>query len=228
MYYKEQFVFKGNEVIKAVVRNYRKEDFEGMIDIQRECFPPPFPEELLWNEQQLSNHLEYYPEGALCVEIDGELVGSLTGLLVNFDYGDLEHTWEEVTDRGYITTHEPDGNSFYIVDIGVKPAFHKMELGKLLQQAAFERVVEDRLERVIGGGRMPGFARYSDEMTAEQYAEKVVKGELKDPVITFLLRSGRTPVAVVADYLEDEDSGNNALLMEWKNPFIQHAKNQKF
>jgi hypothetical protein len=56
-------------------------------------------------------------------------------------------------------------------------------------------------------------------MTAEQYLEAVVKGELKDPVITFLLRCGRTPVKVVANYLEDEESCNYAALMEWKNPF---------
>lgn len=220
MYFKEQFVFKGEKVHKAIIRNYRKEDFNGLIEIQRECFPPPFPDELLWNEEQLANHLEYYPKGALCVEIDGELAGSLTGMLTDFDSRHPEHKWEEVTDRGYITTHNPHGKSFYIVDIGVKPAFRKMELGQLLQQAAFERVIEDRLERVIGGSRMPGFKRFAEEMPAQQYAEKVLAGELKDPVITFLMRSGRTPVAVAADYLEDEDSGNYALLMEWKNPFL--------
>ena len=68
---------------------------------------------------------------------------------------------------------------------------------------------------------MPGFKRFAEELSADQYAEKVLAGELKDPVITFLMRSGRTPVAVAADYLDDEDSGNYALLMEWKNPFLQ-------
>lgn len=220
MYYKEQYVFKGDKVYKAILRNYREKDFEAMIAIQRECFPPPFPDELLWNQEQLSSHLAYYPEGALCIEIDGELAGSLTGMLVNIDDSDLAHTWAEVTDRGYITTHEPDGTSFYIVDIGIKPAFRKMELGKLLLQAAYERVIEDRLHRVIGGGRLPGFKQYAAEMTAEQYTDKVLAGELKDPVITFLMRSGRMPLALLENYLEDEDSANYGLLMEWKNPFL--------
>ncbi|WP_422122597.1 GNAT family N-acetyltransferase [Planococcus sp. X10-3] len=220
MYSKEQFVFQGKKVHKAIIRNYREEDFKGLIEIQRECFPPPFPDELLWNEKQLANHLAYYPEGALCVEIGGELAGSLTGMLTDFDPNHLDHSWEEVTDHGYITTHNPYGKSFYIVDIGVKPAFRKMELGKLLQQAAYERVIEDHLERVIGGGRMPGFKQFSKDMSAEQYAEGVLAGEMKDPVITFLMRSGRTPVKLVADYLDDEDSGDYAMLMEWRNPFL--------
>lgn len=221
MYYKEQFVFQGEKVYKAIIRNYQEEDFKGLIDIQRECFPPPFPDELLWNNEQLKSHLTHYPEGALCIEIEGELAGSLTGMLTDFDRADLGHSWEEVTDRGYITTHKPNGKSFYIVDIGIKPAFRKMELGKLLQQSAYERVIKDRLERVIGGGRMPGYKKFSEEMTAEHYAEKVLRGELKDPVITFLLHSGRTPVSLIKDYLDDEDSGNYALLMEWRNPFSQ-------
>ncbi len=220
MYYKEQYVFKGEEISKAVIRNYGEADFEALINIQRECFPPPFPDELLWNREQLSSHLAHYPEGALCIEIEGELAGSLTGMLVGDDAN--SHNWEQVTDSGYIRTHEPEGKSFYIVDIGIRPAYRKMELGKLLLQAAYERVIEDRLERVIGGGRMPGYKRVSSRMTAEKYAEKVLAGELKDPVITFLMRSGRTPVKLVKNYLDDEDSGNYALLMEWKNPFVAY------
>jgi len=46
-----------------------------------------------------------------------------------------------------------------------------------------------------------------------------VRGELADPVITFLLRCGRTPLGVVPGYLEDEESRHHAALMEWRNPF---------
>jgi hypothetical protein len=35
-----------------------------------------------------------------------------------------------------------------------------------------------------------------------------------------MLRSGRTPVGVVENYLEDEESRNYAALMEWRNPFV--------
>ena len=149
MYYKEQYVFKGEEISKAVIRNYGEADFEALINIQRECFPPPFPDELLWNREQLSSHLAHYPEGALCIEIEGELAGSLTGMLVGDDDDFNSHNWEQVTDSGYIRTHEPEGKNFYIVDIGIRPSYQKMELGKLLLQAAYERVIEDRLERVI-------------------------------------------------------------------------------
>ncbi|TWE08485.1 hypothetical protein FB550_101511 [Neobacillus bataviensis] len=69
---------------------------------------------------------------------------------------------------------------------------------------------------------MPGYHKQADRMSAEQYIDAVLKGELKDSVITFLLRCGRTPVKVIANYLEDEESCNYGTLMEWKNPFLKY------
>ncbi len=204
----------------VVIRNYQERDIDDLIRIQQESFPPPFPPELWWNTRQLRNHITLFPDGALCAEVDGEVVGSMTGLIVNFDPEHPVHTWEEITDNGYIRNHNPNGNTLYVVDIGVRPTSRKLGLGKWLMFSMYEVVVQKGLERLLGGGRMPGYDAKADEMTAEQYIDAVVQGDLKDPVITFLLRCGRTPVKVVADYLEDEQSRNYGTLMEWRNPFL--------
>lgn len=219
MYRKDVYVFFETTPISAVVRNYLEKDIENLIAIQKESFPPPFPSDLWWNEKQLKNHVEIYPDGALCVEINGEIAGSITGLLVDFNPNNPMHTWDEVTDQGYITNHKSLGKTLYIVDISVKPKYRKMDIGKLLMQSMYERVVYDNLDRVLGGGRMPGYHKHADQLTPEAYVEKVVAGEIKDPVITFLLRCGRTPVCLVPNYLDDKESHHHALLMEWKNPF---------
>jgi ribosomal protein S18 acetylase RimI-like enzyme len=219
MYRKEFYVFDQDKPVPAVIRNYAENDFPGLIRIQQESFPPPFPSELWWNTEQLNNHVTLFPEGALCVEVNGELAGSMTALLVDFDPNHPEHTWEEITDHGYIRNHNPNGNTLYVVDISVRPSYRKLGLGKWLMFSMYDVVVHKGLKRLLGGGRMPGYHKKANEMTAEQYLEAVVKGELKDPVITFLLRCGRTPVKVVPNYLEDEESCNYGALMEWKNPF---------
>ncbi|TLS49453.1 GNAT family N-acetyltransferase [Paenibacillus antri] len=206
---------------KAVVRNYGAEDFAALIDIQRECFPPPFPSELWWTEEQLASHTRLFPEGAICVEADGKLVGSMTALIVRYDPSASSHTWAETTGNGFITPHDPAGDTLYVVDVSVRPAYRAYGFGKAMAHAMYHLVVEKRLARLLGGGRMSGYHRYADTMSAEGYAEAVVAGRLKDPVITFLLRCGRTPVRVAANYLDDEESRDYALLMEWKNPFIQ-------
>jgi ribosomal protein S18 acetylase RimI-like enzyme len=220
LYKKQLYVFEGDQPVDAVIRRYTEQDFAALIQVQQESFPPPFPSDLWWNEDQLRNHVERFPEGALCVEIGGEIAGSMTGLRVNFDPLHAEHNWEEITDGGCIRNHVPDGDTLYVVDISIRPSYRKLGLGHQLMQSMYEVTVHLGLKRLLGGGRMPGYHRVAGEMTAEEYAEAVISGRLKDPVITFLLRCGRTPVQVVPHYLDDEESHHYALLMEWRNPFL--------
>ncbi|QNK55223.1 GNAT family N-acetyltransferase [Paenibacillus sp. PAMC21692] len=216
---KELYVRSEGRLVKAVMRNYGRDDFAGLIAVQKACFPPPFPEELLWNEEQLACHVETFPEGAICAEIDGVIVGSMTGLIVDMaDYGH-DHSWSAVTDDGYIRNHNPRGQTLYVVDIGVVPAYRQSGLGKWMMQTLYETVVHLGLDRLLGGGRMPGYGERAGMATPEQYVAKVLSGEWNDPVISFLLRCGRMPVGIANGYLEDEQSLNYAVLMEWRNPF---------
>ncbi|WP_272495812.1 GNAT family N-acetyltransferase [Bacillus pinisoli] len=219
VFYKELYVFNQQKPVKAIIRNYTENDFDSLIDIQKASFPPPFPSELWWNKEQLHNHVSFFPEGTLCVEIDGELCGSMTGLLKHYTHGDSHQTWDEATDSGYIKNHDPNGNSLYVVDICIKPTYRKYGLGKWMMQSMYETVVALNLDRLLGGGRIPGYHKYADSLAIDGYVQRVVDGEIYDPVITFLLKCGRTPVEVIPNYLEDEESHHYGLLMEWKNPF---------
>lgn len=145
LYHSEFFVFDQEKPVPVVIRNYTQEDFDELIQIQSECFPPPFPSELWWNKEQLSNHVLRFPEGAMCIEVEGTLAGSLTGLVVNFSPNHMEHTWEEITDHGYIKNHDPSGNTLYIVDISVRPKYRKLGLGKLMMQAMYQVVIQKNL-----------------------------------------------------------------------------------
>jgi ribosomal protein S18 acetylase RimI-like enzyme len=205
--------------LPAVIRNYREADFDALIHIQRECFPPPFPQDLWWTKEQLASHVGRFPAGALCAEADGELVGSMTGLIIQYDPHAERHSWAEVTGEGSISTHNPAGDTLYIVDISVRPAYRQYGIGKAMTQAMYHLVIHHRLKRLLGGARLSGYHRYAQHMSAEEYANLVVSGQLIDPVVTFLLRCGRVPVKVVENYLEDEESHHYALLMEWRNPF---------
>ncbi len=124
-----------------------------------------------------------------------------------------------MTDDGYISNHNPNGNALYVVDICVHPEYRKLDLGRWLMQSMYEVVIQYDLERLVGGGRLPGYHKYANELSAEAYLDRVVSGEYKDPVTSFLLRCGRKPLGVIENYLEDEESLHYAALMEWKNPF---------
>lgn len=217
--YKQLYVIQEGKPELATIRCYNTTDFEQLIDVQRQSFPPPFPEELWWNEEQLREHVARFPQGALCAEVNGKIVGSMTGLIVSLDDYGHQHSWSEITDEGYIRNHNPEGDTLYVVDICVVPAYRKAGIGKWLMQSMYETVVQLGLTSLLGGGRMPGYAQQVHQLSAQQYVDKVVAGELKDPVISFLLRCGRVPIGVAEQYLEDEQSCNYAAIMQWKNPF---------
>lgn len=216
---KELIVYHSGKPERIVIRNYTQNDLQGMISIQQQSFPPPFPSELWWNEDQLREHISRFPDGALCAEAGGQLIGSMTSLLVEGSTIARDHSWEEVTDGGYIRNHNPKGDTLYVVDLCVIPSYRKAGIGKWLMQSMYEVVVHLGLARLVGGGRMPGYHRHEHEATAAQYLERVVAGDWQDPVITFLLRCGRMPVGVAKQYLVDEESRHYAAIMEWRNPF---------
>jgi len=217
---KQLYVIQQGKPTLITIRNYTQSDIAALIEVQRQCFPPPFPEELWWNEDQLQSHIALFPEGALCAEVDGIIIGSMTGLTIKMADYEHQHRWETVTDSGYIRNHDPKGDTLYVVDIAVIPAYRKAGIGKWLMQSMYETVVQLRLKSLVGGGRMPNYIHYQHELTAEQYVHKVVAGEINDPVLTFLLRCGRKPIGVAEQYLEDEQSCNYATIMAWNNPFI--------
>ncbi|AZN41959.1 GNAT family N-acetyltransferase [Paenibacillus albus] len=217
---KSLIVYLNGKPIEIVIRNYSEADIEGMIEIQRISFPPPFPSELWWNEEQLRQHITLFPEGAICAEMNGKLIGSMTALRVIDEQLQGNHSWESITSSGYITNHDPLGSTLYVVDLCVIPELRKAGIGKWLMLSMYEVVIHLRLARLLGGGRMPGYHKVKNEVSAEQYLQGIIEGKFNDPVISFLLRCGRMPVGVAEQYLEDEESCNYAALMEWRNPFI--------
>ncbi|CAM3564683.1 MULTISPECIES: GNAT family N-acetyltransferase [Saccharibacillus] len=220
-YEKTGYVFREGRPQQLRIRNYGPADIQGLIAIQRECFPPPYPSELWWNREQLLRHMEIFPVGALCAEVEGRLVGSLTTLIASFDPKQAQHSWSDMTDNGYIGTHDPFGNTLYVVDISVSPAARGLGLGKQMLQSAYELVVGLGLARLLGGARMPGYGAVRSQLTPEAYVDDVLHGRRRDPVIGFLLHCGRTPMSVVTDYLDDPESADHALLMEWRNPLLK-------
>jgi hypothetical protein len=55
------------------------------------------------------------------------------------------------------------------------------------------------------------------ELDVETYVKAVQQGDIKDLVLTFMLKQGLTPLQVLPNYLKDDKSLNYAVLVEWKN-----------
>jgi hypothetical protein len=76
------------------------------------------------------------------------------------------------------------------------------------------------LRRMIAGGRLFNYCEYAGKMSALGYAEKVIRRELRDPVLSFELDNGFKFIKIIPDYFDDVRSLNYASFIEWLNPKI--------
>lgn len=209
--------------VHLIIRNTRPDDIEKIVKLQQESFPILARYDNIWHPEELKSHLQIFPQGQLVVvEEDGEVVGSASTLIVTLNPEYAEHTWKGITSDGMFTDHNPNGDSLYGADISTHPKFRHEGIGSMLYGARKELVLRLGLKRMISGGRLFNYQDYADKMSAFEYANKVINGELHDPVLSFELDNGFKFIKVLPEYLDDIRSQNYASFIEWLNPQFRY------
>ena len=197
-----------------LVRALRPSDYEQVRDLQLKCFPGMKP----WLREQFESQIRHFPEGQLCVEIDGKVVASSSSLLVDFDLYSEWHNWAEISDSGFIRNHEDDGDTLYGIEIMVDPEYRGYRLSRRLYDARKQLARERNLARIIIGGRIPGYHRHAAEMSAQEYVDRVIAKALYDPVLTAQLANGFVLQRLIPNYLpNDSESCGYATFLQWTN-----------
>ena len=204
---------------EVMIRNTLPADIPKVVGLQKESFPFLARYGNIWHPEELQSHLRIFPQGQfVAVEPDGTLVGSASTLIVSLDPEYAEHTWKEITADGIFTNHNPEGDSLYGADISTHPKYRHEGIGKMLYNTRKQLVTKLNLRRMIGGGRLFNYCEFAGRMSALEYAQRVVKGELRDPVLSFELDNEFKFVKILPNYLDDVRSLNNASFIEWLNP----------
>lgn len=202
----------------VAVRQTRPEDFEGIIELNREVYP----DSPTWTPNQLESHLRIFPEGQLVALEPGtkRVVGMAASLIVLWDEYELHDSWRDFTDGGMFTNHDPErGRTLYGAEIMVRPSVQGTGVGKLIYAARRELTVRLGLLRIRAGARLRGYSAHAGRMTALEYVNAVVAGEIGDPTLSFQLREGFSVIGVVSNYLRyDPESLGYAAVIEWINP----------
>lgn len=208
-----------------VVRPLRIEDYESLVEMHLRCFPGLKP----WSREQIESQLKIFPEGQICIEIDGVLAASSSCLLIKYDPHLAWHNWREVSDNGFIRNHDPHGDIVYGIEIMVNPEFRGMKLSRRIYDERKRICRERNLERMIIGGRIPGYGHYADKLTASEYAEKVISKGIVDPVLTAQLANGFALKGLIPNYVpEDAESRGYATHLEWLNFDYQAGAKRRF
>jgi len=185
-------------------------------ELELSTFDHANPEDLLQEEDMLA-YARTFPEGFFVVLHGDKVVGQAGGIYLNFDFDHPQHTIAEITGDHQCANHDPDGDWYYGTDIIVHPDYRRRGIGKELYELRKALVIRDGKKGIIAGGYLPGYADHKSEMSASEYCDKVVAGELYDGTLSFQLQNGFEVRGVLENYIEDDATDGWASLIVWRN-----------
>ncbi len=204
------------------VRRATKDDISQLVELNKAAYPVLAGENVVWGAAHLASHQRLFPQGQFVAEVGSKIVGAASTLVVDMGTNPLRlHTWSGVTDSGYFTSHDMRGDTLYGADIYVHPDARGLGVGAALYEARRQLCKKLNKRRILAGGRLWNYDEHFDDMTAYEYAQRVVDGQFRDLVLSFQLREGFHLRGVMPNYLLDPKSRNHASLIEWLNPDYQ-------
>jgi GNAT superfamily N-acetyltransferase len=185
------------------VRRTGPEHVEQLEELQRIVFPTLAPEQRFRAEHYL-RHIELFPDGQLVVVDGARVVGMTSTIRLDFDFAHPGHTFADVIQGGYLTSHEPNGRWLYGADIGTHPEYRRRGIARALYSTRQALVRRLGLEGQLTVGMPSGYGALKQEMTAEQYYAELVAGTREDPTISAQRRIGFELRGLIPGYIDDE------------------------
>lgn len=180
-----------------------------------------YPTEQPYTQQELATHHRVFPAGQFVVEHEETraVAGAHLTLVLDLRLFHLDDSWEMLTAGGSFSDHDPSGHTLYGADLFVHPEHQHHGIARALTLATRDLVRALSLWRMVGGSRMPGYARVAAEIAPDDYIRKVKRGDLTDPVLTAHLHDGWDVLAAIRGYLpHDVESAGWAAVIQWLNP----------
>ncbi len=207
---------------KLQIRNTTMADYEDIRDIMDLVYSNLGG---AWTKRQFAAQLMRFPDGQICIEDNGKVVAAAISMIVDYvKFGD-KHTYWQITGKGFITTHDPEGDTLYGIDVFVHPSYQGLRLGRRLYDARKELCEKLNLKRIIAGGRIPEYKNHADKLAPQKYIELVKNKEIFDPILTFQLANDFHVRKILTNYLPgDKDSKSYATLLEWINIYYEETE----
>ena len=185
--------------------------------IERAAFPTAGIEDLLVPEE-IEVYCDTFPEGGFVALHEGRPVGMGVGIFIDFDFDDAHHSLDDLIGENSCGNHSADGDWYYGITIAVDPGYRRLGIGHQLYIRRKDLVRRFAKAGIVAGGVIPGYKDHIHEMSADDYVDKVVAGELYDPTLSFQLDKGSEAGGAIPDYRDVPAVGDNAVLIVWRNP----------
>src|SRR3984957_573084 len=197
----------------GLVIMHARAEFAGQLEqLQRTCFPTLAEVERFKSYHYLK-HMELFDAGQF-VALDGDrVIGATSTLRLDFDFEHVDHTFADIIQGGWLTSHQPSGAWLYGADISVLPEYRGRGIATALYAARQELVWRLGLEGQVTAGMIPGYSAVKHEMTAEEYYAGGLEGRIRDSTLTMQMGAGFEPRGLLANYLNDPVCDNYSVLI---------------
>jgi GNAT superfamily N-acetyltransferase len=189
---------------------------DALEEIEHLSFPMANRDDLL-SADDIRAYAAVFPEGYFVAIVDGRPVGQGAGIYLDFDFANPQHTIAGITGEHQCANHDPQGDWYYGTDISVHPDYRGQGIGHRLYQARKDLVRRDGKRGIIAGASLPGYYHHKGSMSARDYVDRVVAGELGDPTLSFQLSNGFEVRGMLERYLDDEADDGWAALIVWES-----------
>lgn len=174
-------------------------------------------------------HIERFPEGQFAaIRISGPAAGNTVGMAVTMRASRPPTApilpWREAIGDMQLSSHEPDGDWLYGVEMAVHPMYRRKGVGTVLYDARKRLVSLLNLRGWYMVGMLMGYRDHADKMDAVEYGNRVIAREIKDPTVTMQMNRGFRPERVITDYVDESDAGDAGVLLVWENPHFDPGR----
>ena len=206
------------------IRKLAIEDYDELRETMQKAYPTM--SESIWSRKSIQKLLRIFPDGQVCITVDGKIAAVSLALIVQYKlYGD-DHTYKEITGNYTFNTHSDTGDVLYGIEVFVDPEYRKLRHARRLYDVRKELCETRNLKSIMVGGRIPNYHLHSAELSPREYIQKVRNKEIYDPVLSFQLSNNFLPVRILKNYLpEDLHSKENAVLLQWNNIYYSNQPN---
>lgn len=182
-------------------------DAGQLEELQKLVFPTLADDQRLKAKHYLK-HVELFSPGQFVVVDGDKVVGMTTSIRLSSDYLAKPHTFAEIIQGGFCTSHDPTGDWLYGVDMGTHPDYRGRGIARALYAARQETVRTLKLKGQYTMGMLSGYGAVSDKYTVDEYYAQVLSGRISDPTLSAQIKVGFEPKGLVYNYLDDPSCGN--------------------
>lgn len=181
------------------------------------------------SEANLRSRIETFPKGNIIGVLNEEVVGYVSGVIINTDFASKCKTWYDYTDSGNAKEcFDPKGDLLFGTSLTVDNDIRNMGIGSNLLINIARMCIENNLKAGILGGRIPFYYKKKDMKVDEYLTLKDESGKIYDPELRLYLRMGLQIVKIQKDYFKDPESLDYGVILQWKNPFYSVTRRLPF